>query len=165
EGLEGGRYALFFKIHHALADGVSGVRLFSRLFDGTEEAELEDELGMVLERPERSALFRQGLVARLKQPKQIVNVVKRAAAGLRDIVTRRKDPAWEAGGTPLACPRTPWNEPIGVRRDAALATVSFDTLREIKTSFDATVNDVVLAVTSATIRRYLERKEVTLDGS
>jgi diacylglycerol O-acyltransferase / wax synthase len=164
EGLEGGRFALLFKIHHALADGVSGARLFSRLFDGP-EAEIDDELGMVFERPEKSALFRQGLLARLRQPRQIVDVVKKAATGLRDIVTRRKDPAWEAGGTPLTCPRTPWNEPIGTRRDAALATASFDVLREIKTSFDVTVNDVVLALTAATVRRYLEHDDFQLEGS
>jgi diacylglycerol O-acyltransferase / wax synthase len=164
EGLEGGRYALFFKIHHALADGVSGVRLFSRLFDGP-EAELGDELGMVFERPAKGAMFREGLLARLRQPKQIVNVVKKAAAGLRDIVTRRKDPEWESGGTPLTCPRTPWNAPVGTHRDCALATVSFDTLREIKSSFDVTVNDVVLALTSATLRRYLDERDVQLDSS
>jgi diacylglycerol O-acyltransferase / wax synthase len=164
EGLEGGRFALLFKIHHALADGVSGARLFSRLFDGP-EAEIDDELGMVFQRPEKAALFRQGLLARLKQPKQVANVLKKAVIGLRDIVTRRQDPEWEAGGTPLTCPRTPWNEPIGTHRDAALVTASFATLREIKSSFGVTVNDVVLELTAATLRRYLERKGFALESS
>lgn len=164
EGLEGGRFALFFKIHHALADGVSGARLFSRLFDGPEAA-IDEELGMVLERPKKTALFREGLVARLRQPKLIVDVAKKAVRGLRAIVTRRKDPEWEAGGTPLVCPRTPWNATVGQRRDAAFATASFATLREIKSSFDVTVNDVVLALASGTLRRYLDAREVELDGS
>ena len=55
EGLEGDRFALISKTHHALVDGVAGVDLASVLFDAEREPESErDEVNAELEpwRPE-----------------------------------------------------------------------------------------------------------------
>lgn len=154
EGLEGGRLGLFLKLHHSLADGVSGSRLFTTLFDGP-PAELNDEVGIVFQSPEKLALIRQGLAARLRQPIEVFSVLKRAGRGLRDIITQRRDPAWEDGGTPMVCPRTPFNEAVGAERSAALAVCSLSEIREIRSAFGVTVNDVLLALASASLREYL----------
>lgn len=159
EGIEGGRIGLFLKLHHALADGVSGSRLFTLLFDGP-PAELSDELGIVINQsPEKMALIREGLAARLRQPLEIFSILKRAGRGLRDIVTQRRDPEWEEGGTPMLCPRTPFNAAVGSERSSALAVCSLSTMREIRASFGVTVNDVLLGLASASLRNYLSDRD------
>ncbi len=39
EGLEGGRLAMYFKVHHALVDGYTGMRLLIRSFSGRPQRE------------------------------------------------------------------------------------------------------------------------------
>lgn len=157
EGIEGGRLGLFLKLHHALADGVSGSRLFTTLFDGP-PAELSDEVGVVFKNPEKLTLIREGLAARLRQPLEVFSVLKRAGRGLRAIVSKRQDPSWEEGGTPMVCPRTPFNAAVGSERSAALAVCSLSELREIRSSFGVTVNDVLLALASTSLRDYLNER-------
>lgn len=164
EGIEDGRMALFLKLHHALADGVAGSRLFTLLFDGP-PAELSDELGIVVEPPKKLALVREGLAARLRQPLEVFSVLKRAGKGLHAIVTKRRDPAWERGGTPMFCPRTPFNAAIGSERDSAIAVTSLSAIREIRSVFGVTVNDVLLALASASLREYLSEKDALPEES
>ncbi len=45
EGLEGGRAALYLRAHHVLADGLAGLRLASRLFDG-DEIDLREQIDL-----------------------------------------------------------------------------------------------------------------------
>ena len=59
-----------------------------------------------------------------------------------------------------AAPRTSLNVPIGGKRRMAVAWVPLDELKEIKRSMGGTVNDVVLAVAAAGLRRLLlDRRE------
>src|SRR6201996_3909466 len=45
QGLEGGRFALISKSHHALVDGISGVDLMTVLFDATPEPQVAPHEG------------------------------------------------------------------------------------------------------------------------
>ena len=52
-------------------------------------------------------------------------------------------------------PRTPFNAPITPNRKLALGSASLTTVRAIKTAFDVTVNDVVVAVCAGGVRTWL----------
>ena len=52
-------------------------------------------------------------------------------------------------------PRTPWNAPITPHRRFAYTTVSLDDAKTIRRAFGSTFNDVVMALCSGTLRRYL----------
>ena len=56
---------------------------------------------------------------------------------------------------PTAAPRTPWNQAITGHRRFAYTTVSLDDAKAIRRAFGCTFNDVVMAVCSGTLRRYL----------
>jgi WS/DGAT/MGAT family acyltransferase len=53
-------------------------------------------------------------------------------------------------------PRTPFNRSITPHRRLAMRSVPLDDIKVLKNALDATVNDVVMAVCSGALRRYLE---------
>ena len=56
---------------------------------------------------------------------------------------------------PTQAPRTPWNRPITPHRRFAFTSVPLDHAKEVRRAFGCTFNDVVMAVCSGTLRRYL----------
>jgi diacylglycerol O-acyltransferase len=52
-------------------------------------------------------------------------------------------------------PRTPWNAPITPHRRFAYTTVSLEDAKTIRRAFGCTFNDVVMALCSGALRRYL----------
>ncbi len=56
---------------------------------------------------------------------------------------------------PTQAPRTPWNRPISPHRRFANATMPLDDARRIRRQFGCTFNDVVMALCSGALRRYL----------
>jgi diacylglycerol O-acyltransferase / wax synthase len=55
-------------------------------------------------------------------------------------------------------PRTPWNKSITPHRRLAFTTIPLDDAKAIKNAFGTTLNDVVMAMCSSTLRRYLEAR-------
>jgi len=60
---------------------------------------------------------------------------------------------------PTAAPRTPWNRPISPHRRFAYTTVPLDDAKLVRRAFGCTFNDVVMAVCSGTLRRYLQHHD------
>jgi WS/DGAT/MGAT family acyltransferase len=61
-------------------------------------------------------------------------------------------------------PPTPFNAPVSTARGFAWAELSFAEVRAIKTALGGTVNDVVLAIGSGALGRYLRRRGVRTEG-
>lgn len=68
------------------------------------------------------------------------------------------------GAVPLTAPHTPFNQAIGPHRTVAFARVPLDTVKQVKSALDVKVNDVVLAICTGTIRRYLQRHDALPDS-
>jgi WS/DGAT/MGAT family acyltransferase len=67
--------------------------------------------------------------------------------------------------TPFTAPRTPFNGAITAHRNVAVANLSLDDVKSIKRAFRTTVNDVVLALCSGALRRYLRAREALPESS
>ena len=63
----------------------------------------------------------------------------------------------------MTAPRTPFNQSIGPKRTVAFARVPLDETKAIKEALGVKVNDVVLELCSATLRRYLELHDALPD--
>src|SRR3954465_13292531 len=79
EGLEGNRFALLSKVHHALVDGVSGADLMTVLFDAAREpgappAPAEGWQPRPL--PSQSQLLAEALLERATEPGEVVRTVR-----------------------------------------------------------------------------------------
>jgi len=176
EGLEGPRFALISKTHHALVDGISGVDLASVLLDpaptppggepeataaGQEEFRAHREPSgaeLVL----AGAIGAAGAAARLalrglgaaRRPTATAAALAQAAEGLAELVRAGLNPA----------PRTPLNVPIGPHRRYAVVRQRLADYKLVKDRLGGTVNDVVLTVVSGALARWLSSRGVRTEG-
>ncbi|MFN2616103.1 MAG: wax ester/triacylglycerol synthase family O-acyltransferase [Thermoleophilaceae bacterium] len=162
EGLEGGRFAVMHKIHHALVDGIASIKVLETLLDterrpraarakawspqaGPSTARLLADA--VLERAAPPELVRSaaGLV---RSPRRTVKSAVRTVAGVAGIVGAQLNPA----------PTTPYNRPVGPRRSFSWQRESLDDLKAIKNALQGSLNDAVLAVVAGALGRDLARR-------
>jgi diacylglycerol O-acyltransferase len=165
EGLEGDRFALLSKTHHALVDGVSGVDIVSVLFDtAPDPAPPAPPAGDWLPRPvpSSSELLAEALLERTTVPAEALrgaraltrrprHVLGRVAGGLQGIGAM----AW-AGLNPA--PRTPLNVAIGPHRRYTWVDADLRRFKAIKSALGGTVNDAVLTVVTLALGRWLRSR-------
>ena len=165
EGVEGGRAALLMKLHHCLMDGVSGAGLAELICDLQPEP-AEAPL-LPVDRKERagpgpgwSDITRRGIANALERPRHLARHLGRFGARAVDSLRRP-----EALPTPSQVPRASFNGRIGRRRALACAEISFESVKSLRKHFDATVNDVVLAITGGALRLALAERGELPDAS
>jgi len=174
-GLEGGRYAIYSKIHHAAIDGITGAEILATIMDVTPEPrEVQPQAWTpeavpapweLLPRVAGSIASRtRDVVTRL--PRSLPHVATLPGAqrvpGVR-AVADLAELAWSLAGVgvdgpprrDLVAPRTPFNGPITAHRRFAFASLPLDRVKAVKNSFAMTVNDVVLTLTAGALRRWL----------
>lgn len=156
EGLEGNRFAVYTKLHHAVMDGVSSMRLLQDSLSTDPDAR---DQPMPWERtaPSRSRTKRG---ARAALPLQLPRLALRAgvdAAGLVPAVARMALAGLTSQATvlPLQAPRSMLNVAITGSRRFAAESWSLERIRRVAKAGDATINDVVLAMCSGALRAYL----------
>jgi WS/DGAT/MGAT family acyltransferase len=167
EGLEGNRFALLSKVHHALVDGVSGADLMTVLFDVTPDSPPPPEPGEAWQPrplPSDSQLLAEALIERSTEPGEIVRTVRAAFRGPRQFARNTLEAAGGLGalarGTLRPAPASPYNGPIGPHRRFTWVRVRLDDVKAIKNSLGGTVNDVVLATVTGALRRHLHARGV-----
>ena len=171
EGLEGDRFAMLSKTHHALVDGVSGVDIMSVLFDTSADPAAPTDTGeRWLPRPLPSSvqLLGEALMERATIPGELARTVRsvfrgprRVAEGLRDAAVGVGAMAW-AGLNPA--PTTPYNKSIGPHRRYTWVRANLADLKAIKDELGGTVNDVVLATVAGALGKHLRRRGHNTDG-
>ncbi len=157
EGLPGGRYAVYVKIHHAIADGVSAMRLLQETVSADPN---QRRMPALWEVPERAQLSEHAEPGGCLGPLPLARGVLGEARGLPGMARVVADAAWRAarrrgGPLTLAAPHTPLNAPIAGARSFAGCTFPIDRLRQVAEHADATINDVVLAMCGGALRGYL----------
>ena len=170
QNLERDRFAILTKTHHAMVDGVSGVDIGTVLFDLERDAQptkLEDDWVPQPE-PGTTELVARGIADAVAAPGKLaeraVDVVRNpettarkaveALEGVGEIVSAFADPA----------PDVPLNEEIGPHRRYVWTRSELAKFKEIKDALGGTVNDVVLAVVTGSVRKWLHRRGIRTEG-
>lgn len=163
EGLADGRYAVYSKIHHALADGVAAMRLLrSALSADADERGMPAPWGPLDPTPPHPS--GTGEAFDLPVPAAVRDAVG-DAAGLLSTVAAMVERALHGQGGPLSlgAPRTMFNVPITGARRFAAKSWPLERLRLIAALGGATINDVVLAMCAGALRGYLARLDALPD--
>jgi WS/DGAT/MGAT family acyltransferase len=171
EGLEDGRFALIFKTHHSLVDGIAGVDLATVLFDVSPEppppaTDLEPwrpqpeptPLELVLAGLRgvvtgTAELLARALVAAVR-PGSSLAALRDTAEGIGEVVWAGLNPA----------PETPLNVEIGPHRRFLAVRQELADYKEVKDRLGGTVNDVVLTVVSGALARWLRSRSIRTEG-
>ena len=170
EGLEGDRFAIISKIHHALADGISGLDLIAAVVGPNPDYRPKPSPAWMPRPAPTGAEMLSGDVARrLSLPARILarRGVPASAApvprGLADLPeTLRKTARAVASAIEAPAP-TPLNVDIGPYRRFDWTRVDLATVKSIRSHFGGKVNDVVLNAVSGAVRNFLIRRGVRVN--
>ncbi len=177
-GLEGGRAAVYTKVHHAAIDGVSGNELIAVLLDLSPEGrELpEPPPRETFEAPSQLSMLARSAASLAGHPARAVRMVADLARSVPAIaatnaprvplvnrfVTDDKDLILSQPA--LRAPDTPFNGPISQHRSWAFCDVPLADVKKVKNAGGVTVNDVVLTVCAGAVRRWLEERDALPDS-
>jgi WS/DGAT/MGAT family acyltransferase len=171
QGLDGGRFALLSKTHHALVDGVSGVDLATVLFDLQPipaEVEHSDTPWRPRDTPSAIDMAARGMRGLIALPfdaaSRAIGAAARPAYALaetREALEGIGEVVW-AGLNPA--PETPLNVEIGPHRRFVWARQELADFKTIKRALGGTVNDIVLAVTAGALQRWLRSRGLRTEG-
>ena len=153
EGLEGGRWALATKTHHALVDGVGAADAGQLLLDVSRAGSRRRTAGQPVAShdAERDGIAEhlgdlvRGGVRLVSHPARLLSEVRTAA----ELVLREEL---------VPAPRSSLNAPIGPHRRYAVARARLKDLKAIKNELGGTVNDVVLTVAAGGLRHLLAER-------
>lgn len=156
EGLEGNRFAIYSKIHHACIDGMSGVkRMYGSLSTSPRDKEVVpsfafDPLAKKSTRKKSARPRKNVLVEQTQGMVEAYGFLRKL--GLQWLKLRESD----AQGL-FAAKRTRMNQPIKWdTRSTAICTLPLDRIKAAGKARGCTVNEVVLAIIGAALDEYLE---------
>jgi diacylglycerol O-acyltransferase / wax synthase len=157
-----GRLAVLTKVHHACVDGVTGANLMSQLCTTEADAPPPEPVegvggGSDLE------IAVSGAIKFVTRPWKLVNVVPSTLSTVVDTVKRARNGLHMAA--PFNAPKTAFNTNVTGRRNVAFAQLSLEDVKTVKNHFGVKVNDVVMALVSGVLRRFLLDREELPDSS
>lgn len=162
DGLEGGRWMLATKMHHAMVDGVGAMDIGYVLLDtephpGPRPAPQPSE-------PDEGA-----------DRCQLLGLLSPAVAAAHAAIHIARHPSWlvRAGEAALAMGNVLWqvratrksslNVPIGSTRRFTSVSIELAPVKQIKQALGGTVNDIMLALTTGALRRLLRQRGEPLE--
>ena len=171
-GLKGNRTGLIIRLHHCLADGIAGVGLMNTLMDASPDAPRLPRKKLHLHAARRDALnsIANGMVDAYAE------FTRRILSACEDLFTIAERVAGNGGGSAMAelsrflpeMTATPerlrFNMVYRGPQKFAWAKIPLADVKAIKRSCGASVNDVLLALVTATIRRYSEAHGESMKG-
>ena len=159
EGLEGNRFAIYSKVHHAYIDGMSGVK---RMYGSLSASPTEKKVVTTWSYQPESSLSRSGQTQRhratafdklLSQGKGLVE----ASGFLGNIGLQWLKLRGGNAQIPFSASRNRMNRTIEWdTRSTAVCTFELDQIKAIGHQRGCTVNEVVLAIIGAALDDYLE---------
>lgn len=161
DGLENDRVGVLVKIHHAAADGVASSQLLANVMTTTQEdvAATAPAVPWVPDQvPSKRELLTDAFFDHLRQLSMLPALLWYTMQHLIALLRHRRTAAVNPPRPILDTPRTVFNAALTPNRVFATTSLSLSEVKTIKTAFDVTVNDVILAIVGGALRDYLARR-------
>jgi WS/DGAT/MGAT family acyltransferase len=167
DGLSRNRFALYMKIHHALVDGATGIRMMGELMQseprkGRRRAPPAPKEDLAAGRETDSNKRRPDLMEQLE--KRFEDVMKQGKA-LPEVASELWRMGWNQwkGETdhpplPFTAPPTILNQPGSALRRLMGVDLPLNSLRAIGHSAGGTINDALIATVGGAVRAYLKEQ-------
>ena len=156
EGIEGNRFAMYFKIHHAMVDGVAGMRFIEKsLSDDPTEKSIVPPWCVEGKRAKRLKESKPGRIKKvLMGLKDQLQATPRVMQELSQTLLKDfgRNPDYVSS---FQAPSSILNQRVSSSRRFAAQSFELDRFRHIAKALDVTINDIVLAVCSGALREYL----------
>ncbi|MDD2945397.1 MAG: wax ester/triacylglycerol synthase family O-acyltransferase [Acinetobacter sp.] len=156
EGIEGNRFAMYFKIHHAMVDGIAGMRLVEKSLSYDPEAKSIVPLWCV-EGP-RAKRLKEPKASRIKK---VMGAVKSQFEATPKVMYELLQTICKDMGrnpdyvSSFQAPSSILNQRVSSSRRFAAQSFELGRLSKIAKALGVTINDVVLAICSGALREYL----------
>jgi diacylglycerol O-acyltransferase / wax synthase len=163
-GLPGERIGLFMRLHHAIADGVSGITALGALFDPEPAPpDVKTPPWTPAPMPSTRELFEDNVSGHAREAGRLLRSLARPADLVRD--ARRGWPAVREAFAEERAPRTSLNaSAIGSHRKFALVRSDLDMVKRVAHMNDAKVNDVLMTVVAGGLRELLLGRGENVEG-
>ena len=166
EGLSGGRFALYHKVHHALVDGESGMAILRKsLSDSPTDRRIRATVGerhVPRPRPEPHGLREAAEKEASRLARRSLSV-GRGSARLIESMIEGLSGYSQSRTRAFTAPYTPMNEPIYNARSITHLVLPLPAMKSAARAWDTTLNDVALCILDAGINRYLKAMGRTPD--
>ncbi|MEH6581431.1 MAG: wax ester/triacylglycerol synthase family O-acyltransferase [Halioglobus sp.] len=160
EGLRGGRFALFCKVHHALVDGVGALKMIDAMFTTSPDQRMNFARAEPLARVHHE---HRSLVQKMTGLSKGVLQQYRALPQLSSLLTHMGTDALlhkkDAVALPFTGPRTLFNTEVDSRRRGIICDLPLGPVRKIGRLTGGTLNDVLLAICGGALREYLKQQK------
>jgi WS/DGAT/MGAT family acyltransferase len=149
EGLNDGRFAMYSKMHHALIDGISAVKLIQRTLSVDPGDREVRAMWSLPRRPRPKSGGSSPLGSLRKAAGSVVGLAPSTVKLARAALLEQKLTL------PMAAPHTMFNVKIGGARRCAAQSWSADRILNVKKAAGVSFNDAVLAMCAGALRYYL----------
>lgn len=164
EGLPDNQIIVYNKIHHACIDGGAGAALAQIIYDLEPDGDgaATPLAAPIVGRPDsRSTMFDTGsklvrsYVDFLQQPLKWMTLLPNVLSEIPPMLRSFVDPQILSDLARRTSPKTPINRAISSERSFAGVSLSFERTKAVARGAGVKLNDVVLAISSGALRRYL----------
>lgn len=151
EGIEDNRFALYFKVHHGLVDGVAAMKLVKRALSKSPDERTPIPFWAVAGKNKREY--------QPNKPSKI-SAIKEQISGLSvvgsELVQSLKERSNKNNVRQSQTPRSIINQSISSSRRFAAQSYDINRFKTVAKHYGVTINDVVLAICAGALRDYLK---------
>jgi len=159
DGLKDGKGALIARVHHCLVDGVAGIAVLNSFFDSTPQAASSEQQQDIPKLPDAGSSLVDALLSSysemferfLSMESAVLNIAEGLATQGMSALDQLVRFVPELLGS---VDRLPFNKPCLGPRKLVWTEVTLPEVKAIRNSCGGKLNDVVLTVVTAAIRRY-----------
>ena len=161
-----GSFAIYTKLHHSLVDGAGGNSVLAMTHDpepNPPPIPAVEDPGLADMQPSMPQLLSKASVNGVKNSLSLLRGTfdnARSMGGYALGLARGKIPLPE-----ITAPRTRFNQPVSPHRVFDAAEFPLEGFKRIKNAAGVKLNDVALAVIAGAMRRYLDARDETPEGS
>jgi WS/DGAT/MGAT family acyltransferase len=161
EGLQGGRFAIYAKLHHAAVDGGAGMVIMETIFSSSPEpGDVPPPPPKKKEAPPNLfELVSNSSASFFRQQQQFFESWPDISKAMANVSRRLTEDVEKRPELPTAAPRTIFNTTVSSQRSFATCTIALGETKEIGKALDAKLNDVVMAISAGALRRYLKKRD------